>query len=747
MASIDNLNFYNTWLPAGQQTDRYSSQPWCLRSKNLDIFSSSKSVKATAWSNPVASDSWVIAKDGDLELRTDGKVYQNGTLLVDPSTNFPVYQVCYTWKSGTYANATRWTPKDLVAKYEWNELESFAVFTDRSSYVWRRYKETAQKSFDMDRSYNIRGWSLNNTYGYQFQQQVSWSTPWSTMRLCINLSNWKLWGTAPIRVYAVENASSHTNINLYYVNYHRYRYYYDQQTNTMQPQYLWSSTTYPSWDIKAEWGILLNVATMPTDWDERWVELTFNLTKVEWADDYAWSGYIYIDMNWWPTSDHRILINWERSDGDYDSYYTYLPLNAERKLQKIWSYGYSPTYWMKGTTMQNLYKWVWSWTLVGWQSHIIYDFVNDMAWECDPSMDVIGMIIWNEQVYMIWNIDGDWYIIPCDLTWWTGTPYIAYWCTFKWATNIDYLMYLVWDDRGISQLRVYNWQELVSIIGWSEEENSKNLTKSEEQYKFNWKMVEYRGDLVLWTSDNRLFQYWQTFWGKGWAFIHELPWTLTDLRASWNDLEADYTVTTSWTTTGYTIKYQDDTPIKKYNTEWIAEYPIVIWNHLLEKEESDLYVSYILPSANTSLEFWGMANHYHFWTFTSADNYTFSTTASYKMKGCTGNYVLKFIEKNGNQYTFRLEGDLPVQTANDMKITDSEWTELITYSDSNHFRKIGEITTTEYQEWEFRFHNLNNKLELPKSHSLQIMVKWKWTANYTPELFALDLVANQRDRW
>ena len=142
-----------------------------------------------------------------------------------------------------------------------------------------------------------------------------------------------------------------------------------------------------------------------------------------------------------------------------------------------------------------------------------------------------------------------------------------------------------------------------------------------------------------------------------------------------------------------------------------------------------------------------MTNHYHFWTFTSSDNYTFDTTKSYKMKWCTWNYVLKFIEKNGNQYTFRLEWDLPIQTTNDMKITDTEWTELITYSDFNHFRKIGEITTTEYQEWEFRFHNLNNKLELPKSHSLQIMVKWKWTANYTPELFALDLVANQRDRW
>jgi hypothetical protein len=78
--------------------------------------------------------------------------------------------------------------------------------------------------------------------------------------------------------------------------------------------------------------------------------------------------------------------------------------------------------------------------------------------------------------------------------------------------------------------------------------------------------------------------------------------------------------------------YQDDTPIKRYNTEWNATYPIVLGNHLLEKEESDLYASYILPNSSCKLEFWGMANHYHFWTFTSEDNATLSTSADYKLK-------------------------------------------------------------------------------------------------------------------
>jgi hypothetical protein len=36
-------------------------------------------------------------------------------------------------------------------------------------------------------------------------------------------------------------------------------------------------------------------------------------------------------------------------------------------------------------------------------------------------------------------------------------------------------------------------------------------------------MVEYRGDLVLATEDNRLFRYGQTAGGKGGSFIFDIP--------------------------------------------------------------------------------------------------------------------------------------------------------------------------------------------------------------------------------
>ena len=733
--AIDNLNFYSNWLPAGQLTDRYSTQPWCLRSKNLDIFSSSKSTKATAWSTPTQWDADVIKQDWYLVLKTDWKVYRRvlwvDTLLVDPSVNFPVYKVSYNWEYGTYNDAQRWTVQDMVAKYEWNELKSFVVFTDRASYVYSKVKYTPAKSFSSIDNLTLQSDVYSNGYNFN-KTSTSWST--STVRITVENSPFT---TFPVKIYADQYNSSNTDIELTKVELYTPKwYYYDAELDTM----LVTSGLSPSrvevpfsWSIRDAGWITIDIPTFPTYSNRRVVQLTFTYTQHEWVTNYAWSGDLYIDMNWWPEADHFMT----NSTGDYNEYYIYLPVR-NRSLTPVGEY-----YWMKGTSFQPLYTWAWTWADVNWEKKIRYDFTAYAWWVSNVSMDIVWLIVWNEQVYMIGNMGWNWYIIPCDLSWWVWTPYIAYGCEFLWVANIDYLMYLVWEDRGISQLWVYNWQELVAILWGTEEKSSKNLIDNAEQYKFDWKMVEYRDDLILSTSDHRIFAYWQTFWGKGWAFIHELPWAIKELKADWNDLSVKYTVSS----TDYVTTLQDDKPIKNYNTEWMAEYPIVLWNHLLEKEESDLFVSYILPSADCSLEFWGMANHYHFWTFTSSDSYTFSTTASYKMKGCTWNYALRYIETNGNQYTFRLEWDLPVQTTNDMKITDTEWTELITYSEYNHFRKIGEITTTEYQEWEFRFHNLNNKLELPKSHSLQIMVKGKGTQNYTPELFALDLVANQRERW
>lgn len=741
--AIDNLNFYSNWLPAGQLTDKYSTQPWCLKSKNLDIFSSSKSVKATAWSTPTTTDSDVIKQDWKLLLKTDWKVYERtanwDVLVVDPSVNFPVYAVSYNWRRGTYTDATWGTPQDLVAKYEWDELKSFVVFTDRASYNWSSVKYVPKKEFWTTSNLTYQWYPMDD--GYYFKQ----TSASGTASIYINVD--APFSKIPLHIKAVDYIWDDTTISLASVAYWKYQYYYDAQLDWMTPRLNSYTSVSFSWSITD--GIDLEIPVMPrTSWGAT-IRLNFVFIKKEWASTYWWqNGELYIGINWWPTEDYYVKIGDTESDWDYNEYYTYLPIR-DRSLVSVWDYGYAQSYWVKGTSFQPLYKWTWSWINVNWEKKTIYDFVSDMGWETDVSMDIIGMIIWNEQVYMIWNMDWNWYIIPCDLTWWKGTPYIWYGCTFRWVANIDYLMYLVWEDRWVSQLWVYNGQELVAILGWTEEKDTVNLIDYTEQYRFDWKMVEYRGDLVLSTSDNRIFGYWQTFGGKGWAFIHELPWTITDLKTDWNDLVVGYSVTASWTTTKYLTAFQDDTPIKNYNTEWVAEYPIVIWNHLLEKEETDLYCSYILPSSTTSLEFWGNANHYTFWTFKTDGQTTPDEWSVWYIDWAT-NWLLKFVEKNWVYLTFRLVWQLPVMSSNGtskIRKLDVQHPQNIDFTEINHFRKIWEITTDKYVEWEFRFTNLNTKLDLPRSHSLQIMVKGKGTANHTPELFAVDLVANQRERW
>ena len=143
--AVDNLNYYSSWLPAWQQTDKYTSQPWCLKSKNLDIFSSSKSVKATAFSEPEnTAQSWVVLVDQtwDLILKSDWNVYDRSSwseVLVKSgiASNFPVYQVSYNWRNWTYTNASWGTAKQIISKYENWTLKYFTIFTDRARYSYR----------------------------------------------------------------------------------------------------------------------------------------------------------------------------------------------------------------------------------------------------------------------------------------------------------------------------------------------------------------------------------------------------------------------------------------------------------------------------------------------------------------------------------------------------------------------------------------------------------------------------------
>ena len=793
--AIDNLNVMTSWLPAGQQTDKYSTKPWCLRSKNLDIFSSSKSAKGTAWSEETETWSNLLYDDGVLSLTSDGKVYQYWTLFRDVVAWFPVYNVSYDWRNGTYNSAQRWNTKSMTVQYENWSWRAFTVFSDRATYTYNKVP------YSIDTTLNFSDWLKRDPswpgeywswWDHPLHQWYMFNTTSSTVQYCeVGLVfNTNHIGNKYLTIYANEESPSNCecDVYLYGVGRRICKYYYDAQTDSMIPYLdrIENSPTYTPEDFDIYQGIvypLWIVWPAPTNWSEH-VTLKFRFKQREGSTSYKRTGWVLnIWVLWWPEKWYFQKLCLDPTDrnvfawGDHNEYYTYEPLNRNT-LKNVWEYK-----WRKWSTVQTLYKRDWQWVLNENRQHVMqWDLQQYMAWENPTTMDVIDMISWNEKIYMIGNMDGNGYIIPCELTGWKGTPYIAYWCTFKGATNIDYLMYLVGEDRGISQLWCYNTQELVPLI-WGDkkkvevdsvthEKADNDFIDTNEQYRFNWKMVEYRGDLVLATEDNRLFRYGQTAGGKGWSFIFDIPWEITDLRTENDNLIVSYEVTRTEldeneqeveVTYKYNRTYQDDIADKNYLTEREAVYPIALWNHLLEKEESDLYTSYILPSKDCKLEFWGAGNHYHYRTFKVWNVVPWSwvsptvalellRTWKLQIAGTTWDYRLEYVEDDGTRFTYRLVGDLPQQTENSIKQLTKATTNHIddpfyTFTEFHHFRKIGEITAEGYTEGEYRFHNLNNKLELPKTHSLQIMVKGTWTAEASPELFTVDLIANQRERW
>jgi hypothetical protein len=174
-------------------------------------------------------------------------------------------------------------------------------------------------------------------------------------------------------------------------------------------------------------------------WQEQetyFIRLVFTFTRHQWVSTYGWNGELYVDFN---NGTSRGIMSWE--DWDYYDYYSYLPIR-ERELTPIGEY-----YWLEWSVFQTLDTWSSSWVTVSndtREKKIRYELIEYIWWDNDINMDVIWMVSWNEQIYMIWNMNGNWYIFPCDLSWSRWTPFIAYWCTFKGVTNIDYLMYLVW---------------------------------------------------------------------------------------------------------------------------------------------------------------------------------------------------------------------------------------------------------------------------------------------------------------
>ena len=718
--AIDNLNYMVSWLPAWQQTDKYSWNPWCVKSKNLDIFSSSKSVKATAWDT---QEQWAtsyidIDERGNLRMMSDGKVYdKEWNLVVDPVVNFVSYKVDYKdWN--WFVDWQFWTPKRMFVKYVWDSYESIVIFTDRVKYNWSKEKITNNKGIQ---SYSNLEYDDSSPFTEWYAFHRSNTSDWSwNVRIS---ATWPI-TKAKLKVYADQYTSSAKDVTLESIILYIPEYEYSAKDWVMVQSLHEIKYTYPTVDIINK----RQYFEFPTwySW-YTWIWLDFRFRNKSWQS-WQWRWDLYVDFN---TENAR----WQKIEWwDLNETYEYLPIK-DRNFSELWEYNFE-----KWTNVQTLYKWDYDWVERNWD-YAQWSYITKWVRNTDASMNIVTWVVRNTNPYLIWNQGWNWYIIPAPIGWDTETPYIAEWIKLLNAVPQDYYLYLVGEERWVSWLYVYSWQQLVKLLTWTEIKSEFDTVDNAEQYRFSWIMCNYKSRVVLWTEDWRVFMYWKTTNWNGWSFIHETWWDITWIKVQDDKLVVEYTRND----VKYRTIFEDAIHSKHYNTEFEAIYPITLWNHILEKEESDLYTSYILPSKDCKLEFWATANHYTYWSFKSDDEVELNWM--YKMKWWTWDYELEFIEKNWKRYTFRLWGDLPVQTTNEMKITNSEGVELINYTEYNNFRRIWVIETAEYLESKTRFHNINNLLDLPRTHSIQIMVRGYGTQTHTPELFNVDLVASQRERW
>lgn len=705
------------------QTDQYSSHPGCVESENLDIFSSSQSVQATARSEPVFVNPKVVDIDerGRFELHTNGRVFDTKEKkYITDNSNFSemANKISDSGDPWAYEMATFGEPKKLFVKYEWEERKLIVVITDRLMYSY--FPEG-----------NIAKIDIIKTVNCTKTQRGELTKPEGKSKTFKWVFSIDMNGLSKAKIEIRKRKNTVGDVRIKSIYQYRPRYLYKPESDR-----LWFSlvdseeiTVTDNIDGGTEKAVVYELLAYQdgTQYKNGCFQIEFEVINTTEEEQGKFDGYLYFRIEERIKSSFAYLTKYDKrlikKEGErlfmtHRNYCSYWELVPE------WNY-------KNGIAFQN------------------YKLLENTAFDLNATFEVVDFLVVGEMVYLFANQDGVWFIFYFSLAE-GGDPEKSVrfpWMIIKKVIAINQLIYLVAERRWIAGLYGFNGVELVEMIGGTEKNGEKNLISTREQFRFNGLICEWRENIILGTSDNSIFLRGKTNWGKAGAFILRLSEKvkLLGIEATKEGLQVIYEQDKKkWRKT-----LLSDRAIKTYEAYYKVVYPIYVGTHEIEKEESDLYLSYILPSKECRLEVRGMANHYHFWTFEVKEEVNIEEWDEYTLAGCQGNYHLEFIEKNGKKLTFVLRGDLPVQVSNEQKLLRAygNWPENVEYSRFHHFRKLAEITAEKYTEGTERFTGLANKLDLPETHSLQIMIEGYGTKHHTPQLFGVHLLTDQRQEW
>lgn len=738
MSADNQLVFYQQWAVAGQQVDKYSTQPWCVDSKNLDIFSDSQSVRGTAWTPKVEIPN-VDYVDKDEQWRfflySDWRVWDSQEDVWYDHEFYDHNAQNVDWRDlGISWVQSFWTPRKLFVKYNNSDWDMIVIITDNVVYYipnrWIHKKMTL-----MNLSNSTSDTSINWTWT-SFRVKV-WTSGKSGS---FNVHPWRWWGRVKFTYepssYASFTAGTlHTNQSAYL--------YRNSNTSALSgwgsiSQYSLGSFTY---DLATKKYTITAHSSDTWRWDifvnDQWqLEVQTFLSTYYWANFSSYEKWVYFGAT--PDNDNGYIV----ANGSWTKeFWDYLPPFENRWIKQIddkWymqvsENEYQEMEWLKeydedGNAYYTLIT-TWSFTLPEW-----YDIVA-----ITKTFDY-RLVFVNREEYEMWYV----YLVPA------GDDILNFqqawefpWLFFVNAVMINGYSYVIAEERGIRGLYIFsNWQ--TKKIAWADLKYTEweSIIDWKQIYDFTWPMLNWRGRVVAPTK-NWIYMYWENKWWQSvGAFILKVDWEITEMSASKNQLKVNFT---EWDKAYYKI-YQDDVNERTFEDKWSITFPVQIGTHFIEKEVRDLEISYDLPNKDTKLEAFISVNDYLFRTFTLAEELELEEWAEATMVWCAGDYKLIFVEKNGNEYTFRLQWDMPYQISTTKQLLIGE--DTVDYTEMNHFKKIWECLKDNVymKEWKNRIFKITNENELPTVRKMQIRVDWTTDWHISPLLYSLKLLSDQIDK-
>lgn len=730
------ITFYQQWAAAWQQVDKYSTNPWCVDSENLDIFSDSQAIKWMPWSAKAIPswDSWVDVDPKErFYLASDGRVYDSkedvwyNHSFFDDNANIIDYD---DWE--TAAQAVFWTPKKLYVAYDsdWN-WKTISILTDRLLY--NIYSDWIHIS-DWD-VYGIRQWEgCKDSYWNPVSATslVTNQTSGRTDRNSIKYSNTAQqvykspWGfhSEPDRAESFMKC----------------KVKYEAQWSAF------SWITIEAWKSNIEW----NTVTKNFEYDTVWNKvLDISDESIDlWLSkeyEFYYDNFITKRDYWWGNS-------WIYFHGTCESPDAFVNVRYYKK--EDWTYLYpkdrkiidieDETYIEVDATE---YEQLAFYALEDQSGNTYYQLTQVNTINFPDDTQIVAFARGFDYQYIFankWDIWIVYYATDVNLATWD------IWWRFPWTKFINAILiwnyaYVIAEKRWIRGLYIFSQWDMKLLV-WADKKytESESLIDWKEIYNFTWIMANWR-DRVVCATDNTVFMWWRNkLWANVWAFVLKVDWGITDINTKRWYLDVYFTKNQ----VNYRKSIQDDVNIVHHESDWSVTYPIQINTHLIEKEPMKMEVSYNLPNSSTQLDVYINVNDYYFWTFESDTQAELTAWDKFKLVWCWWNYWLIFVEKIWNLLTFYLDGDLPYQVNNTKQIISEDTNTTINFTALNHFKHIWSCTKDSeyYPEWKYTILNITERNKLPIVRKLQVKIEWTNTGHSSPELYAIRLLSNQFDK-